>query len=313
MNPSKPAPDGDVYLSVQLVMRKQYFLLSILAAIAPANAALVIEPELAPAHIPYAPVAAPAPYLNVAPNAGSPANGAIQLHQFFAQPIAIQPSKEASVQATPTAAQPALDADPARQLLADDAAKAIGQHAPKLGTTPTVRPQALETKSKGAAPEATSTPDIVKTHVVDGTVAEKSPSVFATGPVVRGRAVPVPISPDGDLFSAWRPQPTKDAEAEQRNSSALNAPAPLSVKAPLEQWNVSAGGSLENTINEWAVRAGWRVEWATDLNYPMVAPFTIEGEFLEAISAIFNAYSQAERSFRVEAFDNQVLVVSEKK
>lgn len=137
--------------------------------------------------------------------------------------------------------------------------------------------------------------------------------ITASAPVIKGQAVEVPKSPDGDLFSAWRPQTAAAAKPTDIASPAHSA-APIQVEKPVaELWDVSAGGTLESLISDWALRAGWRVEWATDLDYPMVAPFTIEGDFLEAIAAIFNAYSQAERSFRVEAFQNQVLVVSEKK
>lgn len=213
------------------------------------------------------------------------------------EPMGLLPAAPISIE--PTAAAPALEKQqrPAAAL-------------PVHGSSPTPLAPAV------AVPVTDSPGDPMPTPAF---VAPMAPPpvqlshITASAPVIKGQAVEVPNSPDGDLFSAWRPQKTAAAKPADIASPTHSA-APIQVERPAaELWNVSAGGTLESLISDWALLAGWRVEWATDLDYPMVAPFTIEGDFLEAIAAIFNAYSQAERSFRVEAFQNQVLVVSEKK
>lgn len=146
-------------------MRKPYILLALLAAITPAHAALVIEPEPMPAYIPYppvAPVAAPAPY-SAAPAAPVPAQGtAPQQFQPTAAPQANPPAA-----AQPLAAsQAASDGDQARRLLAEDAAKIINPPAAKTASAADNKPlvstevksapsmNTVEAKPEAAAPKA---------------------------------------------------------------------------------------------------------------------------------------------------------------
>lgn len=145
--------------------------------------------------------------------------------------------------------------------------------------------------------------------------AEDLPTVV--GAVAKPSALPtLPASvPENYQVS---PLPTHPLTIEPVVTAAASTPKPglmtADVEVPIqESWEVNEGGTLNDLVARWGSRAGWRVVWETNLDYPMQAPFTLYGDFLTAIEQLFDAYKAAPRSFGVKAYPNQVLVVSEKK
>lgn len=103
--------------------------------------------------------------------------------------------------------------------------------------------------------------------------------------------------------------PAIDAASEVQGLPATDRPVPASPSI----WQVTLGGSLQQLVRQWGEQAGWQIQWETDLDYPMEAPFSVQGDFLEALSQLFAAYAGAPRTFRVEAAPNNVISVSEKR
>lgn len=75
-------------------------------------------------------------------------------------------------------------------------------------------------------------------------------------------------------------------------------------------WSARAGMRLSELIAEWGRQQGWTVRWDTQLDYLIEAAFDIQSEsFLEAANEVFGAYQNAEESFYVTAYANNVLIV----
>lgn len=93
--------------------------------------------------------------------------------------------------------------------------------------------------------------------------------------------------------------------------AALEAGAaqPKVVK-PSISWNVKAGSSLHDTVTAWADKQSpkWSVVWGADLDYPIHADFTLYGEFLDAITQIFNAYKKAKQPLYIDIHATQRLI-----
>lgn len=88
-------------------------------------------------------------------------------------------------------------------------------------------------------------------------------------------------------------------------------PEPVPEPAPpLLTWTAQAGMTLSEMLSNWGADQGWIVRWASESDYRIEAPFSIQApDFLAAASHVFNAYRDAGRSFNVTAYANQVLVV----
>lgn len=88
-------------------------------------------------------------------------------------------------------------------------------------------------------------------------------------------------------------------------------PEPVPEPAPpLLTWSAQAGMTLSEMLSNWGADQGWIVRWASESDYRIEAPFSIQApDFLAAASHVFNAYRDAGRSFNVTAYANQVLVV----
>jgi hypothetical protein len=107
--------------------------------------------------------------------------------------------------------------------------------------------------------------------------------------------------------SSARPSigPSIDLTATASTEAEIEAEHP-----PVEQvWTVPDHGTLRDVIEAWGQRAGWRVKWDTDLNYPMEASFEVRGDFLQAADQVFAAYWDAKEKFAVTSHPNRVLFV----
>lgn len=81
-----------------------------------------------------------------------------------------------------------------------------------------------------------------------------------------------------------------------------------------QAWEAKTGGTLRESVAEWAKRAGWQLVWSAPIDYPIAAQLTFEGAFLDAVTSVFRSYEKAERPLLVDVHEGQkVIVVSLRK
>lgn len=167
------------------------------------------------------------------------------------------------------------------------------------------------------------------------------PALAIPVPAAPAASDPVPARPEvaaapAPAVSAAAPVPAPAVAPAAKESAPAPAPAPVAsvttvqAEAPAEQlapaaaalvetpepaepaeevWRVPSHGTLREMIESWGQRAGWRVVWDTDLDYPMEAAFEVRGDFVKAADAVFAAYWDAKEKFAVRAYSNNVLLV----
>lgn len=85
---------------------------------------------------------------------------------------------------------------------------------------------------------------------------------------------------------------------------------PSPPKTPAKEWEAAVGSTLRTSVQQWADEEGWYLKWdAEGLDYRMEAPLRVKGDFIEAVSTTFIAYERAARSFLVDIYPSQKLVV----
>lgn len=172
--------------------------------------------------------------------------------------------------APPKVSTPAVPAQPAK-------VTAVPPAQPLVGTAATQ--QAVTKVSASAAPQ-------------------KLNSVTSASPVSQ-KAAPVPVPAKPTAAVANKPAPVAPVKV---------IPKPLPVK-PKQVWVAEAGSTLRETIEQWAAKAGWHVDWKPeDLNYGISGSIRIEGSFEEAASQLFAYYEHAERPMEVPASRSQKLL-----
>jgi len=193
------------------------------------------------------------------------------------------------------------------------------------------------------APETPPTPAVALpvTNAAPADTPSVQPSVAASTPAAPAVSAVVPVGPAIQAApastSTWAPAPapgpspaalpdhrrlTGDlAVSPNPVRSSVGASVDLTAAAPtdpvvevdhppVEQvWTVPDHGTLRDVIEAWGQRAGWRVKWDTDLNYPMEASFEVRGDFLQAADQVFAAYWDAKEKFAVSSHPNNVLFV----
>lgn len=149
--------------------------------------------------------------------------------------------------------------------------------------------------------------------------ATKAPAVVPTAPSPATAAAP-PSSKNITTPTAVAPVRSATASSAATTAAAKEKPKGLDVKPqampskPKETWTVPAGSTLRETVEAWAKRAGWHVDWQPeDLNYGISGSIRIEGSFEDAIGQLFAYFEQAERPMVVIASRSQTLIrVTEK-
>lgn len=79
---------------------------------------------------------------------------------------------------------------------------------------------------------------------------------------------------------------------------------------PVEDWLAEEGQNLKALLGEWSDRAGWRLVWKTNRNYPLTAGAMFRGRFADASAALIRTFARAKPA-PVATFykGNRVLVV----
>jgi hypothetical protein len=78
-----------------------------------------------------------------------------------------------------------------------------------------------------------------------------------------------------------------------------------------EVWLVYENSTLENTLMDWADRAGWTVIWDSSYSYPIEASAEFRGDFVSAASHLIKTMERAQPPVGGEFFKgNKVLVLT---
>lgn len=100
----------------------------------------------------------------------------------------------------------------------------------------------------------------------------------------------------GSNMSASIP-PSVDDEVEEYDEvvaeEAEDAPAAQNAEDPVEDWLAEEGQNLKDLLSEWSDRAGWRLVWKTNRNYPLTAGAMFRGRFADASAALIRTFARA--------------------
>ena len=119
----------------------------------------------------------------------------------------------------------------------------------------------------------------------------------------------------GSNLSAAIP-PSIDDEVEEYDESVAgegNSTGDSNSEATedgVEDWLAEEGQNLKDLLGEWSDRAGWRLVWKTNRNYPLTAGAMFRGRFADASAALIRTFARAKPA-PVATFykGNRVLVV----
>ena len=75
-----------------------------------------------------------------------------------------------------------------------------------------------------------------------------------------------------------------------------------------EAWQAFAGQSLRDTVADWSVKAGYELVWDADYDFPVRAGVRLDGDFIQVVTNLFNAYTSADRPLSVDIFKEQKLI-----
>lgn len=79
---------------------------------------------------------------------------------------------------------------------------------------------------------------------------------------------------------------------------------------PVEDWLAEEGQNLKALLSEWSDRAGWRLVWKTNRNYPLTAGAMFRGRFADASAALIRTFARAKPAPIATFYKgNRVLVV----
>lgn len=120
----------------------------------------------------------------------------------------------------------------------------------------------------------------------------------------------------GSNMSASIP-PSVDEEVEEYDENVVaeesgddNNANVQNAEDPVEDWLAEEGQNLKDLLGEWSDRAGWRLVWKTNRNYPLTAGAMFRGRFADASAALIRTFARAKPA-PVATFykGNRVLVV----
>ena len=90
---------------------------------------------------------------------------------------------------------------------------------------------------------------------------------------------------------------------------------PIAIAKPMKAiktWQLQSGTMLSTAMLDWADKWGWKLIWKAEVDYRIAAPITIDGDFLDAVGQVLDAYKAADRPLWGDWNDEQkVLVVRE--
>ena len=70
-------------------------------------------------------------------------------------------------------------------------------------------------------------------------------------------------------------------------------------------WTARSGVSLRDALQSWARQAGVRLEWQSNMNYPVGAVFNFEGTFDQAVDSLLSLYGDDQNPPKGKLYPNQ--------
>ena len=132
---------------------------------------------------------------------------------------------------------------------------------------------------------------------------ERTPRDQNVGQTGAGSNIAASIPPSVDDEVEEYDESLVDEESDD-GSSAQNA------EDPVEDWLAEEGQNLKDLLQEWGDRAGWRVVWKTNRNYPLTAGAMFRGRFADASAALIRTFARAKPAPVATYYKgNRVLVV----
>lgn len=61
------------------------------------------------------------------------------------------------------------------------------------------------------------------------------------------------------------------------------------IVKPVNQWKVSAGSGIHETLNKWADKAGWQLSWEIVPDLALTSEATFSGDFNEAVKELITS------------------------
>lgn len=75
-----------------------------------------------------------------------------------------------------------------------------------------------------------------------------------------------------------------------------------------DPWCAMPGETLRAVVSTWARRAGYECLWSASYDYPVHASLQFQGDFIQALSRLFDGYQNVPRPFTVDVYQEQKLV-----
>jgi hypothetical protein len=123
-------------------------------------------------------------------------------------------------------------------------------------------------------------------------------SVLAGAPAVNASA---PVA------QAVPPAAAAPTAADSAAQAVLQAPRHV---APAEVWTVKRGSELRDVLYDWSKQAGWTLVWESEYSYLLQADAAFNGDFVAALSQLFDALRDVNPPLFPEVFKgNRVVLV----
>jgi len=102
----------------------------------------------------------------------------------------------------------------------------------------------------------------------------------------------------------------EEVSEDASDASTKDVDNSLNAEDPVEDWLAEEGQNLKGLLGEWSDRAGWRLVWKTNRNYPLTAGAMFRGRFADASAALIRTFARAKPAPIATFYKgNRVLVV----
>ncbi|ANI21653.1 hypothetical protein AB870_16040 [Pandoraea faecigallinarum] len=81
-----------------------------------------------------------------------------------------------------------------------------------------------------------------------------------------------------------------------------------SAEVATSKWEVLQGASLQDGLKRWADAMGYELVWDAPYDFPIRASLVFDGDFVAAVTKLFDAYRDAGRPLQVDIYKEQRLV-----
>jgi hypothetical protein len=111
---------------------------------------------------------------------------------------------------------------------------------------------------------------------------------------------------------AARPARAADFDHPAANPSQPYAAPSCAGGGPVGVWTVKPDDDLQKTLDQWAHRSGWHIQWQSQYNFTIGGPATFRTRFTSAVGALLSAMQEARPSPVADVWrDNCVIVISD--